>query len=144
MARRPIQRSSGGPANNRPSVMYRIFWQAVRARKQLTCVYAGRYREIFPVIVGYAAKTQERAFVFQTGGESSQKLSPGGNWRCFDLAGVTDVGIRDGEWTSGMRHSQPQSCIEHVDVDANIPDTLARDEPLAFGSSDLRPPRRSP
>jgi hypothetical protein len=31
--------------------------------------------------------------------------------------------------------------VQFVDVDANIADTLTRDEPLAFGSQELRPPR---
>ena len=36
---------------------------------------------------------------------------------------------------------QPQACVRFVDVDVNIPETLARSEPLSFGSPDLRPPR---
>jgi hypothetical protein len=31
--------------------------------------------------------------------------------------------------------------VQFVDVDANIPATLKRDKPLAFGSEELRPPR---
>jgi hypothetical protein len=31
--------------------------------------------------------------------------------------------------------------VQFVDVDANIPATLKRDEPLPFGSKELRPPR---
>ena len=33
---------------------------------------------------------------------------------------------------------------DYVDVDVNIPETLTRERPLAFGSPELRPPRRSP
>jgi hypothetical protein len=41
----------------------------------------------------------------------------------------------------GDSHKQPQTCVQFVDVDANIPATLKRDEPLPFGSKELRPPR---
>jgi hypothetical protein len=93
--------------------------------------------------LGYATDAQEAVFVFETGGESTRKLPADGAWRCFRLAGVTDVRLRGGEWRSGTRHSTPQTCIQYVDVDANIPETLTRAQPLAFGSPELRPPRGS-
>jgi hypothetical protein len=44
----------------------------------------------------------------------------------------------------GDSHKQPQTCVQFVDVDANIPDTLTRNQPLPFGSKSLRPPRKKP
>jgi hypothetical protein len=137
-------RPSGKPPRKRPSITYRSFWKAVRDRKQVTCVYDGLYREVCPIILGYASDAQEAVFVFQFGGESSQTLPAGGNWRCFRLRRVVDVRLRTGEWHSGTRHSKPQACNQYVDVDANIPETLTRGQPLAFGAPELRPPRRSP
>jgi len=93
--------------------------------------------------LGYATDAQETVFVFQVGGESTQKLPADGAWRCFHLAGVTDIRLGSGEWHSGTRHSRAQTCIQYVDVDVNIPETLTRAQPLAFGSPELRPPRRS-
>ena len=127
----------------RPSTIYRLIWKAARARKQITCIYGGCYREACPHILGYKKLGQEAVFAFQFGGDSTSRLPPQGDWRCFDLAGMTDVELRDGRWHSGTRHTKTQTCIQFVDVDVNVPDTLSRRQPLAFGSPDLRPPRRA-
>jgi hypothetical protein len=131
------------PPSKRPSTIYRLIWQAVRARKQITCIYGGRYREACPHILGYKKLGPEAVFVFQFGGDTASRLPPQGDWRCLDLAGVTDVQVRAGRWHSGTRHTKTQTCIQFVDVDVNVPDTLKRRQPLAFGSPDLRPPRRA-
>jgi hypothetical protein len=80
--------------------------------------------------------------VFQVGGASSQPLSPAGEWRCFDLDGIADIQVCEGSWRGGSRHRQAQTCIQFVDVDVNVPETLTRPQPLAFGSPALRPPRQ--
>jgi hypothetical protein len=126
--------------SRRPSPIYRVIWKAIRARQQITCTYEGRHREACPHILGYKKLGQEAVFVFQFGGESSSKLP---NWRCLDVVGISDVRVRDGRWHSGTRHSQTQTCIQFVDVDVNVPETLTHPQPLAFGSPKLRPPRRS-
>jgi hypothetical protein len=125
----------------RPSPIYRTFWEAVRARQQVTCVYGGHYREVCPIILGYSASAEETVLTFQFGGESTKTLPVGGAWRCFRLAGVIDIRLRDGEWHDGTSHSTWQTCVCYLDVDANIPETLTRQQPLAFGSPHLRPPR---
>ena len=136
--------SDGAPPSKRPSAIYRLVWQAIRARKQITCTYKDRYRVVFPHILGYKPSGTEAVFVFQVGGESSSKpLPPAGEWRCFDLEGVADIQLRDGDWRGGTRHSKPQACIRFVDVDVNVPETLTRRQPLAVGAPALRPPRRT-
>ena len=97
---------------------------------------------MFPHILGYKASGEEAVFVFQVGGESSQPLSPAGEWRCFDLDGIADIQVCEGSWRGGSRHRQAQTCIQFVDVDVNVPETLTRPQPLAFGSPALRPPRQ--
>lgn len=103
----------------------------------------GRYREACPHILGYKISGKDAVFVFQIGGESTSRLLPEGDWRCFDLDRLTDIQLRDGPWRGGTRHSKPQSCIQFVDVDVNVPETLTRRQPLRFGSRALRPPRRN-
>ena len=49
--------------------------------------------------------------------------------------------LKAGEWHEGTSHKHPQAFVKFVDVDINIEETLTRDEPLAFGSKELRPPR---
>jgi hypothetical protein len=129
------------PPSKRPSAIYRLVWKAIRTRQQITCIYKGRYREVCPHILGYKECGQEAVLVFQFGGGSTSKLPREGNWRCFDLAGMTDVDLRDGSWHTGTRHTKTQSYIQFVDVDVNVPETLKRRQPLAFGSPKLRPPR---
>lgn len=127
----------------RPSAIYHLVWKAIRTRKLIACVYDGCFREVCPHILGYKKHGAEAVFVFQFGGESTSQLPPGGDWRCFELAGMTEVRLCGGRWRSGTRHSRPQACIQLVDVDVNIPGTLRRQQPLPFGSPLLRPPRRS-
>jgi hypothetical protein len=124
----------------RPAMPYRIIWQAVRERQQIVFTYDGRPREACPLILGYSADGKEAVSAYQVGGRSSpgNKL-PG--WRCFYLSKMSELSIQDGEWLEGESHKQPQSCVQFVDVDANIPETLVRPQPLPFGSPELRPPR---
>ena len=142
MARTTAPRKSSVAAQKRPSTAYRIIWKAIRARKQIVCSYKNRPREVFPHILGYKASGEEAVFMFQVGGESSQPLPPGGDWRCFDLDGIADIQVCEGSWRGGSRHRQAQTCIQFVDVDVNVPETLTRPQPLAFGSPALRPPRQ--
>jgi len=44
-------------------------------------------REACPHILGYKKLGQEAVFAFQFGGDSTSRLPPRGDWRCFDLAG---------------------------------------------------------
>ena len=124
-----------------PSATYKEIWRAVRERKQIACTFEGKHREACPIILGYTADGRERVLVFQFGGETSPRSKLPG-WRSFLVAEVRDLKLRDGAWIEGLtRHRQPQSHIQFVDVDVNIPATLMRPEPLPFGSLALQPPR---
>ena len=142
MARTSVPRKSAIAARKRPSTAYRIIWKAIRVRKQIVCSYEHHPREVFAHILGYRASGEEAVLVFQVGGESSKPLSPAGEWRCFDLDGIADIQVRERPWRSGSRHRKAQTCIRFVDVDVNVPETLTRPQPLAFGSAALRPPRQ--
>jgi hypothetical protein len=123
-----------------PSAFYRLLWQAIRNRQQIVCVYDALPREACPLVLGYTEDGDEAAAVYQIGGKSSQgRKLPG--WRCFHLHKVRLLQARPGDWFEGDSHKQPQSCVRFVDVDANIPDTLTRRQPLPFGSPELRRPR---
>jgi hypothetical protein len=102
------RRPNEQPLSRRPSTVYRIIWKAARARKQITCMYGGRYREACPHILGYKKLGQEAVFAFQFGGDTTSRLPPQGDWRCLDLAGVTEVQLRDGRW--------PQRDAAHQDT----------------------------
>ena len=91
-------RTGSEPAGKGRSATYRRLWDAVRTRKQITCTYGGRRREACPTILGYNKDVGEAVLVFQFGGESTTELPPGGEWRCFVLARVTNLSVRDGRW----------------------------------------------
>jgi hypothetical protein len=143
MAKTGTSAPAGGTTpRQRPSAIYQLVWKAIRTRKLIACVYDGCFRETYPHILGYNKLGAEALLVFQFGGESTSPLPPDGDWRCVELAGMTEVRLCEGRWRSGMRHSRPQACIQFVDVDVNLPSTLRRRHPLPFGSPELRPPRR--
>jgi hypothetical protein len=123
-----------------PSKNYEIIWRAMHDRKQISCTFKGRYREVCPIVLGYSATGRERVLVYQVGGEtSSGSVLPG--WRSFYLDEVHDPALRRGRWREGNSHQRPQSHIHFVDADVNIPETLTREKPLPVGSPLLRPPR---
>jgi len=78
----------------------------------------GYRRELCAVILGHSSG-QEKALTFQFSGESKSGLPPGGEWRCLWLEKVGDVRLRDGPWFAGSSHTQPQGCVEAVDIDVN-------------------------
>jgi hypothetical protein len=126
-----------------PSAIYATMRAAIRARRPIICIYRDHARAVCPHILGYAKDGREAVFVFQFAGSSSRGLPRDGAWRCFYLDEVRDMQAHDGPWRAGTGHSRPQQCVQFVDVDVNIPETLKRARPLAFGSAKLRPPRGS-
>ena len=90
----------------------------MRLRKQIFCMYDGHPRELCPVILGHS-QGQEKALTYQFGGGSKSGLPPNGEWRCLWLSKTSDVGLHDGPWFAGARHTQPQGCVETVDLDVN-------------------------
>jgi hypothetical protein len=100
------------------SVNYQIFEQAMRSRKQIVCRYGGYRRELCPIVLGHS-RGQEKALTYQFGGDSKSGLPAGGEWRCLWLSKVSDAQLRDGPWLAGASHSQPQGCVEEVDLDIN-------------------------
>lgn len=102
-----------------PSPTYRLFRKAILDRKQITCTYQNRYRELCPHVLGYK-DGREKALTFQFGGQSISGLPPKGEWRCLSLAQVHNARIRDGAWHTGHRHTRTQACVQIVDVDVNV------------------------
>jgi hypothetical protein len=100
------------------SSTYKQFAEAMAARKQILCDYDGYPRELCVIILGHS-QGQEKALTFQFGGQSKSGLPPQGDWRCLWLSKVSEVRLRDGAWHAGTRHTQPQGCVEDVDIDVN-------------------------
>jgi len=102
-----------------PSSNYRLFERAMRKRKPILCVYDGYPRELCPIVLGHSHQ-QEKVLTFQFGGQSRSGLLREGEWRCLWLAKVSDAQLGDGPWRTGSSHTQPQGCVEIVDLDVNL------------------------
>jgi len=100
------------------SAAYELFAQALATRKQILCSYDGYRRELCPIILGHS-RGREKALTYQFGGESKTGLPRGGQWRCLFLSRVREIELRDGAWHTGDSHTQPQGCVEIVDLDVN-------------------------
>jgi hypothetical protein len=81
--------------------------------------------------------------MFQLAGGTTSTLPKGGGWKCLFVERMNDITLVEGPPYSGTQHTTAQTCVNHVDVDVNIPETLTRPQPLPFGSPALLPPRRS-
>ena len=101
-----------------PGQTYLLFRAAILGRKQVTCLYRGKHRELCPHVLG-TKSGQERALAYQFAGESNSSLPPGGAWRCLRLHEVRKARARDVDWHTGVRHTTTQPCVDIVDVDAN-------------------------
>lgn len=100
------------------SAAYELFLEAMRERRQVTCTYRGKRRELCPIVLGRGGGV-EKALTFQFAGESGSSLPHGGEWRCLTLAEVSDIQLRDGPWHAGSGHSAAQTCVTEVDYDVN-------------------------
>jgi uncharacterized protein len=109
------------------SEAFRLFHRAILERKQITCVYQGRFREVCPHILGHKNE-EERVLVYQFGGESAGVLPARGEWRCLHLADVEDVKLRIGPWHSGGQHRKRQQCVVriYIDVNTSVPNQPGR------------------
>lgn len=101
-----------------PSRTYELMAQAMSERKQVLCIYDDYRREVCPIVLGHT-KGVEKALVYQFAGESSQILSREGSWKCFEVAKMRDIKLRQGPWHTGDLHQKAQTCVQDVDLDVN-------------------------
>lgn len=97
---------------------YSLVKQAILDKDQVQAEYQGRYREMCPHAIG-TKNGRRQALFFQFGGESSKGLPPGGEWRCIPVDDLVDVSVEAGDWHTDNRHSQPQTCIDIIDVEVD-------------------------
>jgi hypothetical protein len=96
---------------------YSIVREAILDKEQIVAFYRGHRREMCPHVIGTKGGRQQALF-FQFAGSSSSGLPPGGEWRCIPIEGLSGVVSRAGTWHSGGAHTQPQTCVDVVDVEA--------------------------
>jgi len=98
------------------SPAYSTLRDAILQKLQVTAIYRGLVREFCPHVIGMK-NGREHVLGYQFGGRSSSGLPPNGEWRCFDVTGLSDISTRSGPWHTGNRHTQPQSCVDEIDLE---------------------------
>lgn len=98
---------------------YDILKSAILNKQQVTCLYRGHVRSICPHVIG-TKNGKPQVLTWQFAGGSSSGLPPGGEWRCMEVAGITNALAQDGEWHTGGRHTKPQTCVDWVDVEVDF------------------------
>jgi hypothetical protein len=98
---------------------YQLVRQAILEQKSITAMYSGIPREMTPHVIGTKFGKQQ-CLCYQYGGQSSSRpIEPDGsaaNWRCVEIAKLSNVAIVDGRHTAPT-HSRPQTCVDVVDVE---------------------------
>jgi hypothetical protein len=87
------------------------------AEQQVTCTYAGRYRELCPHIIETNKSGEETVLAWQFAGESTGPLP---QWRCLRLANVSNARARNGRWYAGGSHKTTQQCVTKIELDINV------------------------
>lgn len=98
------------------SDVYSLVRQAIVDKEQIIATYKGHVREMCPHVIGMK-NGRPQALFFQFGGTSSSGLPPDGEWRCIPIEGLDRVVSQAGEWHSAPNHSQPQTCVDIIDVE---------------------------
>ncbi len=96
--------------------------RAIKELKQVVGVGNELPREFCPYTLGLGKDRDWKVFVWQFGGESSQPLKGGADWRCLSLNKLENLSLRDGEWQHGVftgEHPR-NSCIREIDSDVAL------------------------
>ena len=101
-----------------PSEYYTQCFDAILGKKQLVFTYRDRRREVCPHVLGFT-RGREMLLGYQFAGETNGTLPPGGEWRCFQVAEMHSIEMREGNWHTGGSHSQMHRCVGEVDLDVN-------------------------
>ncbi len=101
---------------------YALVRQAILERKIIHAFYGGLHREMCPHAIGTRAG-REQALFYQFGGRSSSgpilPRGSGQNWRCIEIAKLSNVQLVDGPWATAPNHSRPQTCITEIDAEVH-------------------------
>ncbi|HYT04547.1 MAG TPA: hypothetical protein VEM13_06670 [Gemmatimonadales bacterium] len=98
---------------------YELLREATLNRRQVWAVYHGRPRALCPHVLGMKGSDQH-CLGYQFAGESaSGTIVPGSsdNWRCFAVAGLSQVSIREGPWFTAPNWDRRQTCVDRIDVE---------------------------
>ena len=101
------------------SPIYSLLREAILKQKQVVLVYQGYEREVCPHVIGLK-NGKQHVLTYQFAGGSKGGLPPEGQWRCMDVRDIRSATLRDGSWHTGSSHTQPQTCVDVIDVQVQL------------------------
>ncbi len=125
-ARRSSYMGASQPARSLDAA-HKLLRTAMLQKKPIAAFYAGHTRLLCPYVLGRNKRNRLHVLCYQYGGGSASGLKPIGspeNWRCIAVDKLSSIAIIDGVWVSAERHSRIQTCIQHVELDAEKPPFL--------------------
>jgi hypothetical protein len=97
---------------------YELIRCAIAEKKQVVAIYGGYEREMCPHAIGIK-NGRAQAIFLQFAGGSRKGVPPEGAWRCLAIEALSNVSVRDGAWHTASNHSQPNTCIDEVDLEVD-------------------------
>jgi hypothetical protein len=94
---------------------YQVLAEAIRSKQEVVARYAGVERVFSPHALG-TKRGAQHVLAYQFAGGSRSGLPPEGNWRCLDVAGLSDLRTVPGAWHTAPNVFNPQSCLDEIDV----------------------------
>ena len=102
--------------NLAPSNAYQDLRQAIANRQAVRVRYKGYDRDICPHTIG-TKNGREKVLTYQFAGGSSSGLPSDGEWRCMFIDQIESVVAIEADWHTDTRHSQPQTCVDVIDLE---------------------------
>lgn len=100
--------------------VYSLLYQAIEEKKQVIAMYDGYLREMCPHVLG-SREGVRHVLSFQFAGDSSQGLPPGGQWKCMEVDGLSNVALKEGLWfTAPGKTGKPQLCVDIVHTSVTL------------------------
>ena len=109
--------SASQPATSLDAI-HKLLRTAMLQKKPIAAFYGDRRRLLCPYVLGRNKQNHLHVLCYQYKGGS------GSGWRCIAVEKLSEVEITDFPWQGGDRHSRVQTCIEHVELDAEKPPFL--------------------
>jgi hypothetical protein len=100
------------------SATYDLLAEAINKKAPCIAVYSGAVRVFCPQVLGYK-NGAEQVLVWQSGGNASIPLPPGGDWRCFAVTKIQQLQLAQGAWFKGNPGSKPETCVDDVRFEAH-------------------------
>lgn len=95
--------------------VYSLLAEAISSKQQVVARYHDQERLFSPHALG-AKRGVAHVLVFQYAGGSESGLPPGGEWRCLDVAELSDIRLEPGPWRTAPNVFNPQTCLDEIDV----------------------------